>query len=138
MLTEINNYLRLGPTFAYVAPTMSSGLQASAADYATFLQRIITLTYQISGYLNYSPVATYPCENGLSGCSPFGSVNFHFSLHHWIEDNTGGTYPMHGTRQPVGDGAFSSPGAYGFYPWISTDKHCYGIISTKGNVGKYE
>jgi hypothetical protein len=42
MLTEINNYLRLGPTFAYVAPTMSSGLQASAADYATFLQRIIT------------------------------------------------------------------------------------------------
>jgi hypothetical protein len=45
---------------------------------------------------------------------------------------------MHGTRQSVGDGAFSSPGAYGFYPWISTDKHYYGIISTKGNVGKYE
>jgi hypothetical protein len=54
------------------------------------------------------------------------------------ENNTGGTYPMHGTTQPVGDGAFSSPDAYGFYPWMSTDKHYYGIISTKGNVGKYE
>jgi hypothetical protein len=138
MLTEVNNYLALGPTFGYIAPTMSSGLHASAADYVTFLQNIMNGTYQISNYLGYSPVATHPCENGLTGCSPFGSVNFHFSLHHWIEDNTGGTYPIHGTTQPPGDGAYSSPGAYGFYPWISANKQYYGVISTQGDVGKYE
>ena len=28
-----------------------------------------------------------------------------------------------------GDGAFSSPGAFGFYPWIDSSKSYYGIIS---------
>lgn len=138
LLTEFNSYLGLGPTFSFVIPTMSSGLTASAADYATFLQKIMNGTYVISGYLGYNPVTTYPCGNGLSGCSPFGSVNFHYALHHWIENNTGGTYPIHGTTQPPGDGAYSDPGAFGFYPWISADKKYYGIISTQGAVGTYE
>jgi len=28
-----------------------------------------------------------------------------------------------------GDGAFSSPGAFGFYPWIESNKRYYGVIS---------
>lgn len=138
LLAEINGYLGLGSSFAYIAPAVSSGMQANAADYATFLQKIMDGTYVVSGHLNHSPVATYPCDPGITGCSPFGSVDFHFSLHHWIEDNTGGTFPMHGTTLGAGDGAHSSPGAYGFYPWITGDKQFYGVLSTKGLVGKYE
>jgi hypothetical protein len=30
---------------------------------------------------------------------------------------------------PAGDGAFSSPGAFGFYPWIDATKTYYGIVA---------
>ena len=30
--------------------------------------------------------------------------------------------------QPGGDGAFSSAGAFGFYPWITADKRYYGML----------
>jgi hypothetical protein len=113
-------------------------MQANPADYATFLQKIMNGTYVISSYLNLNPVVTSPCDTGITGCSPFGTVDFHFSLNHWIEDNTGGTFPIHGTTLTAGDGAFSGPGAYGFYPWITSDQQYYGIISTQGAVGNYE
>jgi len=29
----------------------------------------------------------------------------------------------------VGDGAFSSPGAFGFYPWIDRTKTSYGVVA---------
>ena len=29
----------------------------------------------------------------------------------------------------VGDGAFSSPGAFGFYPWVTPDKRYYGLLA---------
>jgi hypothetical protein len=40
----------------------------------------------------------------------------------------------------VGDGAFSSPGALGFYPWIDASKRWYGILARRapgpeGNQG---
>ena len=49
--------------------------------------------------------------------SPFGS-SFHYSLGHWVEDDP-----------TTGDGAFSSAGLFGFYPWIDASKTYYGIIA---------
>lgn len=43
---------------------------------------------------------------------------WHYSLAHWVEDD-----PL------VGDGAFSSPGAFGFYPWIDASKTWYGVLA---------
>ncbi|WP_020651002.1 hypothetical protein [Solimonas variicoloris] len=134
LFTEVNSYLNLGSSFGYANLPLSSGMQGNAADYATFLQRIMTGYYVISSYLNYSPVVTYPCASGLSGCTPLGSVDFHYSLHHWIEDNTGGTLSNGKTLGP-GDGAHSSPGAFGFYPWITADKQYYGILSREASSG---
>ena len=37
---------------------------------------------------------------------------------HWVE-----TDPL------VGDGAFSSAGAFGFYPWVDAGKRFYGIVA---------
>ena len=34
-----------------------------------------------------------------------------------------------------GDGAFSSPGAFGFYPWISKDKAYYGVLAREAHAG---
>lgn len=136
LFTEVDSYLNLGSSFSYGNLPLSSGLNGNAADYATFLQKIMDSTYILSGYLNYSPVATYPCDAGLSGCTPLGSVDFHYSLHHWIEDNTGGTL-SNGKTLNAGDGAHSSPGAFGFYPWITADMQYYGILATEGEAGAF-
>ena len=64
------------------------------------------------------------CANpDAAGCdaiaSPIsGTEDWGYSLGHWVEDD-----PV------VGDGAYSSPGAFGFYPWISGDKSLYGILA---------
>jgi len=50
--------------------------------------------------------------------------SWNYSLGHWVEVN------------PVqGDGAFSSAGAFGFYPWIDSGKTIYGIVTRVGNAG---
>jgi hypothetical protein len=64
-----------------------------------------------------------PGCNAIAGQSPItvasnGAEAWHYSMGHWIEDD-----PI------VGDGAFSSPGALGFYPWIDSSRTYYGIIA---------
>ena len=67
--------------------------------------------------------ATVPGCHAVVGQSPIttasnGAEAWHYSMGHWIEDD-----PV------VGDGAFSSPGALGFYPWIDKSKTYYGLIA---------
>ena len=45
------------------------------------------------------------------------SESWHYSVGHWVEDD-----PV------VGDGAYSSAGLFGFYPWIDASKTYYGIV----------
>src|SRR5690606_17686590 len=68
-------------------------------------------------YLGHNPVCTDPssCATALSSPAP---EKWHYSLGHWVEDDP-----------TTGDGAFSSPGAFGFYPWIDSSKTYYGILS---------
>lgn len=128
LMNEVNSYLALGDSFSYKTPGVSGGMTASARDYADFLQRILDGSLVMSQYLGYSPVQTV-CDK----CSSFyGVANLHYSLHHWIEDNDQAGALTDGTPVPVGDGAYSSLGIFGFYPWISADKNYYGIVSRKG------
>jgi hypothetical protein len=136
LFTEVDSYLNLGPSFSFGNLPLSSGLNGNADDYAEFLQKLMSSNYVLSSHLNYSPVLTYPCAAGLTGCTPLGTANFHYSLHHWIEDNTGGTL-SNGKTLSAGDGAHSSAGAFGFYPWITTDMQYYGIVATEGEAGAF-
>jgi hypothetical protein len=54
------------------------------------------------------------------------SESWHYSIGHWVEDD-----PV------VGDGAFSSPGAFGFYPWVNATRSNYGILARKVDGGWY-
>ena len=61
--------------------------------------------------------------------TPIDAESWNYSLGHWVEDD-----PV------VGDHAFSSAGALGFYPWIDRTKTLYGILSRRsdgleGNAG---
>ena len=124
LLAEVNSYLNLHSSFSYQTPGVAGGLEASAEGWAHFLQKLMDGTYEMSDYLGDSPVDTV-CANCAS---PMGSVNMHYSLYHWVEDQTEGEL-MGGAELAPGDGAFSSAGAFGFYPWISADQAYYGIIS---------
>lgn len=128
LLSEVNSYLSLGPSFAYNYPGVAGGMSANAAHYVAFLQKLMNGTYVMSNYLGHNSVATQ-----CAACSsPYGTADMHYAQFYWIEDNTGGSLP-NGTPLTAGDGVFSSLGAFGFYPWISANKQYYGVISMDGN-----
>ena len=49
---------------------------------------------------------------------------WHYSLGHWVENDP-----------ERGDGSFSSPGAFGFYPWINADRSLYGVVARAAGAG---
>lgn len=132
LASEILKALGGGFTFSYKQPQLAGGASSSAKDYAIFLRKILSGTL-MRGVLGINKVCTYtgltdlatgrkncptslysPASDALAGIVEAWS----YSMGHWVEDD------------PVnGDGAFSSPGAGGFYPWIDSSKSYYGILA---------
>ena len=103
----------------YTQPQLAGGVVTSAASYAVFLRRILSGQLLMKAALGTHAVCTNPltCSQALHAPVP-STESFHYSIGHWVEDD------------PVdGDGAFSSAGAFGFYPWIDASKHWYGILA---------
>ena len=65
-----------------------------------------------------APVCTNPHSCATAVYSPIPSEDVHDSIGHWVEDDP-----------TLGDGAFSSAGAFGFYPWISQDRTTWGVLA---------
>ncbi|HET8871960.1 MAG TPA: hypothetical protein VFM48_16065, partial [Aquabacterium sp.] len=72
------------------------------------------------------PVCTNPkaCPGDALKAPIPATEAWHYSIGHWVEDDPA-----------VGDGSFSSPGAFGFYPWIDSAKRYYGIIAREERKG---
>lgn len=111
--------------FLYDFPQLAGGVQTSAAGYAPILQAILSGSLVMKGYLGADPICAWtksPPTDPTATCnavySPINYEALHYSYAHWVEDD-----PMNG------DGSFSSPGKFGFYPWIDASKSFYGIIS---------
>ncbi len=126
LATEIRSKIGQEIALSYSNPALAGGISMDAADYAVFLRKIMTGGLQMSQYLSADPVCAW---TGFSDCdalySPINGTGnaisnekWHYSLAHWIEDDP-----------TAGDGAFSSPGAFGFYPWIDSSKTYYGILA---------
>jgi CubicO group peptidase (beta-lactamase class C family) len=98
----------------------------SAADYARFLRGLLDGRLQLGTLLGRHAVCTNPqsCPNEAVKTPIPGNESWHYSLGHWVEDDP-----------QVGDGAFSSPGAFGFYPWISADRRLYGLVAREQRSG---
>jgi len=123
----------LGPTIGstlgvaslrYTEPLMSGGMYGTAADYAAILQRIVGGQLKFNTLLGTSAVCTQHSKTCNAGFSPIPEA-WHYSIGHWVEDDPASN----------GDGAFSSPGAFGFYPWIDATKTYYGEIARQGAQG---
>ncbi|MBG6078454.1 hypothetical protein [Rubrivivax gelatinosus] len=121
LATEMRRVLGTDIAMSYSGPQLAGGVETSASDYALFLRKILggTLSYERAA-LGTHPVCTDPdtCpQEAKFTPSPTGE-QWHYSIGHWVEDDP-----------KVGDGAFSSPGAFGFYPWIDASKSWYGVVA---------
>lgn len=110
--------------FLYTQPQPAGGLVADAAGYAGFLRKVLRGELAIRGALGASSVCTNPdtCGSAIGGPIP-DTESWSYSLGHWVENDPA-----------VGDGAFSSAGALGFYPWIDQTRTYYGVLARRADA----
>jgi len=104
----------------YTQPLLAGGIFASANDYTPMLRGILSGQLLMHDALGTNAVCAWSVGSGCNAASsPVLTEKWHYSITHWVEDD-----PTQNN-----DGAFSSPGAFGFYPWIEANKTYYGVIS---------
>lgn len=103
----------------YTSPQLAGGIATSADTYARFLRKVLRNELKMGSLLGTGAVCTNPLTCSTAKFAPLPpSESWHYSVAHWVEDDP-----------EVGDGAFSSPGAFGFYPWIDAGKTTYGVVA---------
>jgi len=105
-------------TLRYTQPLLAGGIYASADDYSPILRAILGGQLGMLEALGTHAVCAWTASGCNAAASPIHQAHWHYSITHWVEDDP-----------TSGDGAFSSPGAFGFYPWIEANKKFYGVIS---------
>jgi hypothetical protein len=105
--------------FNYSEPLMSGGIATTGAAYAGVLRGILSGSLAFGDALGTNPVCTQPSTCSTAIYTPLPQEAWDYSMGHWVEDNPATN----------GDGAFSSSGEFGFYPWIDSSKSYYGIVS---------
>jgi hypothetical protein len=111
---------QLGPNvkLSYSQPLLAGGANMTPASYAHMLQHILAGTLAMNQALGIDPVCTLPSATCNAQSTPLPWA-WHYSIGHWVEDDP----------SVNDDGAFSSPGAQGFYPWIEAGKQYYGLLA---------
>lgn len=106
--------IKLGPLplTQKTGPLLAAGIQTNAKSYEKFLTQIVDGTHQyFKDALGHKSVYTTNCS---------GDHCLMYSMGHWVENDF--------------DGAYSSMGAMGFYPWISKSKTYWGIVVRHDNI----
>ena len=116
---EIRSQLGSDVALIYSQPQLAGGVVTTADDYARFLRKVLANGLLMHDALGTHAVCTNPsnCSDAFSSPIP-PELSWHYSIGHWVEDDP-----------QVGDGAFSSAGLFGFYPWIDAGKTTYGIVA---------
>jgi len=125
LAAELKSQLSPEGNLLYTQPQLAGGVATSAGAYASVLRKMLGGQLRMSALLGSHPVCTNPrsCANAVSAPIP-SSESWHYSIGHWVEDDPN-----------VGDGAFSSAGLFGFYPWIDASKTWYGVIARVAPAG---
>jgi hypothetical protein len=114
----------LGVTSTFNGPLLAGGAIMSASDYAVFLRKILNNQLRIASLLGDQKTCTQPGTCATADYSPISAEAWNYSVGHWVEDDPA-----------VGDGAFSSAGAFGFYPWIDSTRTYYGVLARLDAAG---
>jgi len=125
LATEVRAQLGTDIGLTYTQPQLAGGVKTTANDYALFLRKLLNNQLKMTALLGSNKVCTNPttCTDALR--TPItANVDWHYSVGHWVEDDP-----------TSGDGAFSSAGAFGFYPWVDASKTYYGVVARVDLVG---
>lgn len=119
LAAEVRAQIGSDIALSYFQPQPAGGVISSADDYARFLRKLLGGQLQMAALLGSHPVCTNPstCAQALATPVP-STMSWHDAIGHWVEDDPAS-----------GDGAFSSAGAFGFYPWIDASKTWYGVLA---------
>lgn len=117
--SEVLSQLGADVGLIYRAPQPAGGGYGTAAGYAVMLRKIVGGQLLMRDALGAhavcaSPTACRPPDNTAVHSPVPSNMTWHYSIGHWVED---------------GDQAYSSPGAFGFYPWINHERDTYGIVA---------
>lgn len=137
--TAIVGTIMAGSAAQYSQPLLAGGLYLSANDYSVFLMAVVNgapfLDYLGTYEVCANPGQDYSTQlvNGVAGphtCdstySPITQERWKYSMGHWVESDPATN----------GDGAYCSPGSFGFTPCITHDKQMWSVLSRKGNPGQ--
>ena len=111
--------------FRYSQPQLAGGITTSANVYTAFLRKLLRQDLVAGSQLNAHARCTNPqtCTSAIA--TPFPVTESpNYSVGHWVEDTL------------IADGAYSSAGAFGFYPWIEPTKAYYGVLVRSVLLGK--
>lgn len=105
--------------FNFVLPQLAAMISTTGEVYGKFLRKLMKNELRLGPLLGTETVCTLPeiCEGAVDSPVP---ENWNYSLAHWVESE---------------DGAFSSPGYYGFYPCNSANKAGYGVLAHQDKSG---
>jgi len=120
LAAELRSLIGSEIALGYSQPQLAGGVLSAPQEYAKMLRKILGGQLLMRGALGTHSVCASPgvCPTeAISSPAPRGE-NWRYSIGHWVEDGTNDS-----------DGAFSSPGAFGFYPWIDKTKSYYGIVA---------
>lgn len=108
----------------YGQPGVAGGGRTTPRRYGEFLRRLLpgaAAPLQLGALLGADPVCTLPSDTCDASRLTAIPEAWHYSIGHWIEDDPATT--------PADNFAYSSPGSFGFYPWIDIDRNWYGILA---------
>lgn len=118
---EVRRLLGTDIALSYSQPQLGGGVVTTAADYARFLRKVLAGSLHMNAWLGSSAVCTNPttCSQAVYSPTP-PNENWEYSMGHWVDADP-----------TVGDGAFSSTGAFGFHPWIDASRTTYGVLARR-------
>lgn len=121
LAAEVRSKLGTDIALSYSQPQLAGGVVTTPGDYARFLRKVLGGQLHIGALLGSSAVCTNPatCSSAIYTPTP-AHENWSYSLGHWVDADA-----------VVGDGAFSSTGAFGFHPWIDAGKTSYGVLARR-------
>lgn len=104
---------------SFRSPQPAGGGYGTPANYAVMLRKILSGQLLMRDALGTHAVCANPTtcrapENTAVHSPVPSNMTWHYSIGHWVED---------------GDQTYSSPGAFGFYPWINHERDTYGIVA---------
>jgi hypothetical protein len=132
LAAEVRGMLGTDLDLSYDDAQLAGSVRTDATNYARLLRRMLVGSSQplrIAPMLGNHAVCTQPLTCTNSSYSP-SDENWHYSLGHWVEDDA--------ATVNAGNEAYSSAGAYGFYPWVNQSRTLYGVLAREQIVGSQE